>query len=49
MSAREELLAAVAVALIVGYVLGEKKRQASASASAASYDPLGWLNSYTTA
>lgn len=47
MTHTEELLIAVVVALLIGYKLGESKRQTSAAAL--NYDPLGWLNQYTTA
>lgn len=45
---QNETYAAMAVIAFLAYSLGLKKATVQAAA-AESYDPLGWLNSYTTA
>lgn len=46
MSAREELMIAVVVALLIGFKLGEKRHQAQAVVTP---DPMAWLYDYSAA
>lgn len=44
---QNEMYAAIAVAAFIAYELG--RQQSKAASVVANFDPLGWLNQYTSA